>query len=440
MKIQFALLLILSIGLITCNDKEQEETLDPITGSLVEILNEELEPLSLEPLQWTNDELKFLDGVSGRSVVAFGEATHGTSEFFKAKDKMFRYLAENHGFKIFAIEADFGESLLINEAVLNSDKAQIENLMKTKMHFWTWRTTDVRNLLHWMCDYNVGKPESEKVQYWGFDCQFNTYHPDMVREYLTSANVSFISFADSLLEEAKSATAAEFSDYTNSTFGAYLEKMDALKDSITSYEEQIIDAINEREYKLILQLVDVIRQVSEVRFYVAKQTATKNYRDEYMAKNTAWLHEYFNGAKIVVWAHNFHVSDYRDAGSMGHYLKTDFADDYVIFGFLFAKGSFTAITQSGGQFYGLDTHTIDEEPMESTLPYLMSLAKTPSFTVKISDLQDYSEWRQKFVNGIRFFQMGAVYNNNPADYYEPFNATYFDHLIFFNTTKAAAQL
>ena len=143
---------------------------------------------------------------------------------------------------------------------------------------------------------------------------------------------------------------------------------------------------------------------------------------------------------MVVWAHNVHVSDYQDAGSMGYHLKTDFADDYVTFGFLFAKGSFTAFTQSGDQFYGLNTQTIKDEPKQGTLPYLMSLAKAPAFTVKISDLQDHNEWRQKFVNGIQYFQMGAVYNNNPDDYYHLFNASYFDHLIFFSTTKASVQL
>src|SRR5688572_33221460 len=106
------LIVLLSLFIFSCDDKSQEEKLDPVTGSLVEALDEELVPLATEPLQWTNDEMKFLDDVSDRPIVALGEATHGTSEFFQAKYKIFRYLAENHGFKIFAIEADFGESIL----------------------------------------------------------------------------------------------------------------------------------------------------------------------------------------------------------------------------------------------------------------------------------------------------------------------------------------
>ena len=72
------------------------------------------------------------------------------------------------------------------------------------MHFWTWRTNEVRDMLYWMCDYNLGKPEAEKVQYWGVDCQFNTYHPDMVKDNLEAANVPFLSFAEEVLNEANS--------------------------------------------------------------------------------------------------------------------------------------------------------------------------------------------------------------------------------------------
>ena len=182
MKPIFALIVGLTIWVFAC--KEDEDPVDPVTASLLKTLDEELVPLSTDPMLWTNDELQFLDAVSDHAIVGLGEATHGSAEFFKAKHRMLKYLVENHGFKIFAIEADFGESILINQAVLNSDKSQIENLMKEKMHFWTWRTNEVRDLLYWMCDYNVGKAESEKVQYWGVDCQFNTFHPDMVKKDL----------------------------------------------------------------------------------------------------------------------------------------------------------------------------------------------------------------------------------------------------------------
>jgi len=383
--------------------------------------------------------LQFLDDVSDRAIVALGEGTHGSSEFFKAKHRMFRYLVENHGYKIFAIEADFGESVFINRAVLNSDKNQIESLMKEKMIFWTWRTNEVRDLLYWMCDYNVGKAEDQKVQYWGIDCQFNTHNPDLVMDYLVKANVPFIPFAESILDEAEEETSHKFSAYDQVSFDTYLEKVVALKDSLIKYETNLIDAGSEKEYQLTLQLVDEIKQVSEVVYYT-REGATKNYRDITMAENTRWLREYFNGAKIVLWAHNFHVSVYPRAGTLGHQLKTVFGEDYVSIGFLFAKGTFTALTQTGDQYFGPKSQSLEADPKPGSMNDVMSRARVPAYSVRISDLQNHPEWIQALAEGIEFFQMGSAYNNKPSDYYEEFSATYFDQLIYFDHTTASVPV
>ncbi|HMG92242.1 MAG TPA: erythromycin esterase family protein [Chryseolinea sp.] len=440
MKKLSALLLIVSLTSWNFACKEDDdEHVDPVTASLVETLNEELVHVTTDPGQWIDNQLHFLDAVAAHDIVGLGEATHGTAEFFKAKHRILEYLVENHGFKIFAIEADFGESIFINEAVLKSDKSQIENLMKTKMHFWTWKTTEVRDMLYWMCDYNLGKTEAQKVQYWGVDCQFNTYNPDMVSDNLGTANVPFKSFADEILNEARSASGDRFASYTQGTFDTYLEKVDALKDSVTKYEADITDA------GLTLQLVEVIKQVSEVVYYSGKSNVQKNYRDEYMAKNTGWLHSYFNDAKIVLWAHNYHVSDYflsnyPSASSMGHQLKADFPNDYTTIGFLFSNGSFTAVTQSGEQFQGINTQTLDEDPKLGSINDVMSRAEAAAFTVSLSDLQNHDEWTKAFNGGIEYFHIGSVYNKKPSDYYSEFDVNFFDRLIYFDRTTASVQL
>lgn len=432
------LIVTLSIWIFAC--KEDEQRVDPETASMVETLNQELVPLSSDPIQWTDEQLSFLDVVSNRAMVGLGEATHGSSEFFEAKHRILKYLVENQGFKIFAIEADFGESIFINQAVLNSDKSQIESLMKDKMHFWTWRTNEVRDLLYWMCDYNIGKTEAEKVQYWGVDCQFNTYHPDMVKDHLEAANVSFISFAEDLLNEAKSASTNRFSAYSQDAFNTYLKKVDALRDSLAKYEPDIVGTGSEKQYQLTLQLVEVIKEVSEVMYYGQKQSASKNYRDEYMAKNTVWLHEYFGGAKIVLWAHNFHVSTQPTGGSMGHHLKADFPDDYATLGFLFSKGFFMAVTQTGDQFQGLNLQSLEDDPKPGSINDVMSRAKVPNFAVNLSDLQNHDAWKQALLQGIEYFHMGAIYNNKPSDYYDVLKATHFDQLIYFNRTTASVPV
>ncbi|NOR34468.1 MAG: hypothetical protein GQ579_07290, partial [Bacteroidales bacterium] len=97
-----------------------------------------------------------------------------------------------------AFEADFGESLFLNEAIQEGNLEEIDVLMRSKMHFWTWKTQEVKELLEWMCHYNQGKPEEERIHYMGIDCQFNTYHPEMVMDYLRSNGIPFQTFADSI--------------------------------------------------------------------------------------------------------------------------------------------------------------------------------------------------------------------------------------------------
>ncbi|MEJ1239853.1 erythromycin esterase family protein [Chryseolinea sp. T2] len=433
------LLLFASFVFAACKDDDQPPMTEE-TRALVESLGSELTSLPVDPNVWTDGQLEFLDEYAGKKVVGLGEATHGTSEFFQAKHRILKYLAEKHGFKVFAIEADFGESLFINEAVMKSDKSQIESLMKNKMHFWTWKTSEVRDLLYWMCDYNVGKPMNEKLQYWGIDCQFNTYHPDQVWNVLSTSDITFGTFAQSVLNEVRNASANGFKDYSQATFDAYLKNVDALTDSIHKYETRITEHSSADQYEVTLQLARVIRQVSEVTYYSRKQTQSKNYRDIYMAENTEWIFQHLSSRKIVLWAHNYHISNYPISQTLGSNLATTYQDDYAKVGFLFSTGSFTAVTQEGDQFKGLTSQTIDTDPAPASLNDVMHKTGTPAFSVSMQKLTSHGEWASEFNKGIKYFQMGAVYNNSPQDYYGTFEPGFFDRLIYFDKSTSATQL
>jgi erythromycin esterase len=432
------LLAALVLGLSGCKE-EEGPAIDPVTLSLVNTLNEELTPLSQDPVQWKDSDLTFLDALGDHAIVGLGEATHGTSEFFAAKHRMFRYLVENHDFKIFAIEADFGESILINQAVLTGNKSSITQVMKDNMHFWTWRTNEVRDLLYWMCDYNVGKAESDKLQYWGVDCQFNTFHPDMARDLIQTAQVPFMPLAIELLAEAETASGNQFAGYTQTKFDSYVLKIAALTDSLVRHKAHILSRISEKQYRLALHMLLVIKQVSDVSYYTGKQPS-KNYRDEYMADNTAWVHNYFDGAKVALWAHNFHVANDLSNGTIGYHLTNDFPNDYASIGFLFSKGSFTAVTMEGDKFKSLERQSLDADPKEGSINDVMSRAESPVFTVSLPDLEKHEEWLSAFGRSIEYFHMGSGYNGRPEDYYSVFKQLYFDKLIYFNTTTSAGQI
>lgn len=433
------LIVLLTLIVYSCTEKPEDLNLDPETEVLVEILKGEMKPLPINPLAWTDEDLVWLDPIAGKLAIALGEATHGSAEFFKAKHRIFKYLVENHDYKIFAFEADFGESLYINEAVQNGRAGDIEDLMKAKMHFWTWKTREVQALLEWMCNYNQGKSDAEKVQYMGVDCQFNTHHPDMIEEFLEGKGLPFEAFADSLMNRAKTDTETNFEGYLPASFETYLDNLDALNDSLTAYKDIIIASSSEKEFELHARILRLTEQVSEVRYAIRSQQSSTNYRDKYMAENIAWLSEYFEGEKIVVWAHNWHISDYEygSTGSMGNYLSYKLGNDYATIGFLFSQGTFTAQGMEGDQHTGLEPQTLDTIPRENSLNAIMSYTREPAFSIELLRLQAYTDWFIAFNTEMEYFQMGGVYNNNPGDYYSQFDPFFFDYLIYFDKSTAS---
>jgi len=99
----------------------------------------------------------------------------------------------------------------------------------------------------------------------------------------------------------------------------------------------------------VARAADVVRFLKLCRRFGAAGNMP-NVRDRSMAENIAWILDHHGpGAKIVVWAHNGHVSHNPaepGTGSMGSELERRFGDDHVVFGFSFDRGSFQAIYRS----------------------------------------------------------------------------------------------
>ena len=73
-------------------------------------------------------------------------------------------------------------------------------------------------------------------------------------------------------------------------------------------------------------------------------------RDTSMAENVQWILEENPEAKIVLWAHNGHVSTggFRGYDPMGAFLRQKYGGQMVVCGFAFNQGSFQAIEQGKG--------------------------------------------------------------------------------------------
>jgi erythromycin esterase len=392
-----------------------------------------------------NSDLALLDDLDEARLVGLGEATHGTLEFFEMKHRIFKYLVEKHGFKAFAFECDYGESIFFDRYV-SGGPGDIDELMTTRMHFWTWRTVEVRALLEWMRSYNAGKADAEKIHYIGVDCQFKTYQATLLRQYLGPIASSLLSEIDPLLSEMEGVQDSEYKTMEEAAFNSFKQGLEDFYQALTAKEIELVPLSSKFEFELARQLVRSLLQVHTHK-YAYNKLNDYSKRDLYMAENTLWVLDLLGGSsRITLWAHNGHVANnpaYSGGGSQGSYLRATLGDQYKIIGFGFSKGSFSAIGQNPTtqQYEGLKTHTITVEPKHGSVNELFHAAKEKNFLLRLDRLEATSPLKTWLAPSRYFLSIGAVFNGVPDNYYylTPL-LQHFDILVYFDTTSYSAQV
>jgi erythromycin esterase len=265
-------------------------------------------------------------------IVALGEATHGTREFFQLKHRMLEFLVTKMGFNVFAIEATMPESFDINDYVLTG-RGDPEKAL-AGIYFWTWDTEEVRTLLEWMRNYNADPRHLRKVKFYGFDMQFAPRAAKVTWTYLHKVDPPQAAKAEKTL-------ALLASPYTDAGFDMLPQDQ---KNAAATTIQAVLSGFDRRK-------ADYIRRSSADDWAFARQHARVlgqdielrsrgvSVRDRAMAENIRWLMEREGpDAKAVVWAHNDHVA--TDEGAMGSYLRRIYGTKMVVFGFTFDRGGF----------------------------------------------------------------------------------------------------
>lgn len=152
------------------------------------------------------DDLQPLAKVVGDArIVALGEATHGTREFFQLKHRLIEFLASQKGFTIFSIEANMPEAHRVNDFVLNGN-GDPKQLLKG-MYFWTWDTEEVLDMILWMREFN--RSGKGRIEFTGFDMQTPNVSMDIVRAFVKEHHPSYLDTLNRTYSDALSIRNAE---------------------------------------------------------------------------------------------------------------------------------------------------------------------------------------------------------------------------------------
>src|SRR3982751_4450336 len=124
-----------------------------------------------EPLPDIDDPAfgAMFDRFGDARVVLLGEASHGTSEFYRARAAISRRLIERHGFTIVAVEADWPDAATIDRYVRHRPWREGELRAFERFPTWMWRNVEVDAFIRWLRGHNHGRDYDQMAGFYGLD-------------------------------------------------------------------------------------------------------------------------------------------------------------------------------------------------------------------------------------------------------------------------------
>lgn len=259
------LFLFISLLFTFCKEKETVSPLDSTQQAIVNELNVVSQPIAGSDISLPVTDLAPLDGFADAKIIGLGEATHGTKDFFEMKNRIFKYMVEQHGFKAIAFEMDVAEAMIFEDLIQGKTSGDMRFIMISKMYFWTWKTQEVLELLVWMRDYNVGKSPADRIHFYGVDCQTVKYNGDALLTLLATVDAAFADEIKSQLQGYLSLNDA--GDTTNNTI--LKQKLADVAQQISNHHDNLIaNGLSVTDFEMAKHLARVIIQTQALNYFL----------------------------------------------------------------------------------------------------------------------------------------------------------------------------
>jgi erythromycin esterase len=351
---------------------------EPPPAEVTAWLKQAAVPLStVEPDHGFADLARVGEMVGAARVVALGEATHGTRDFFQLKHRVFEYLVAERGFTAFAFEASFAESVAV-DAYVRTGKGDPAELV-ARLPGWIFDTEEVLALVRWMRLYNEDPKHPRKLRFHGFDMQYPSGSAQALVAYLHRVDPAFE-------PEARRALALVDDDFTVSVYehlptavkDASGAAVAALGKHMDEHREAYVKRAGAEAFALARLHAAVVSQAE--RMLAVPVEAGISLRDRAMAENVRALLDLEGPAgKMALWAENGHVGRELTAFAggvyqpMGYHLTQALGAALVTFGFAAGGGSFQALEVPMDTGRGVIDFTVPRAPPGSLDGALASL-------------------------------------------------------------------
>jgi protein-L-isoaspartate(D-aspartate) O-methyltransferase len=303
-----------------------------------------IDSVDLEPM---------LQRIGDARIVLLGEATHGTSEFYRMRERISRTLIERKGFSFVAIEGDWPDAARIDHYVRHMEYPPSEWLAFARFPVWMWRNRETRQFVDWLRAHNAEVEPGKRVAFHGLDL-YSLYNSiRSVLDYLDSVDPRIAQVARRRYgcltpwqaDPAAYGHAALTGDYQTCEHEVTLMLVDLMQKRRAYAEhdgERFLDAVQNA------RLVANAEHYYRTMYYGSR--SSWNLRDSHMFETLKNLLS-FHGptSKAIVWAHNSHVGDSaatemsaRDEYNIGHLCREEFAKASYSIGFGTDRGTVAA--------------------------------------------------------------------------------------------------
>ena len=318
------------------------------------------------------DRHALFDLVGDAHFVLFGEASHGTHQFYEARARMTRWLIEDKGFGAVAVEADWPDAYRVNRYVRGrSDDATAEEGLRGFERFptWMWRNTVVLDFVGWLREHNdhVGADERAKAGFYGLDLYslYRSIHEvvtylERVDPLAAARARERYSCLDHYHEEAQEYGFAAAFGAGESCEQQVIDQLVDLHEHAAEYARRDGIIAEDETFYAEQNALTVRNAEKYYRTMFGPGAASWNLRDQHMVDTLDALVGHLSRqrretAKIVVWAHNSHLGDARATEfgtqgqlNVGQLVRERHGGDCRLIGFTTFTGTVTAADDWGG--------------------------------------------------------------------------------------------
>src|SRR5262245_43838038 len=316
------------------------------------------------------------DRYADRRLVLLGEASHGTSEFYRARAAITRRLIERHGFSFVAVEADWPDALTIDRYVRHLPARLGARPAFRRFPTWMWRNTDVERFVEWLRGHNENLEPARRAGFFGLDIYS-----------LADSVAAVLAYLDQVDPPAAGVARERYGCLTPWQHDPAVYGRAVLSERYRECEPDMVANLKD----LLARRLDYTRHDGEQFFDAAQNArlvaaAERYYRALYYGSADSWnlrnrhmfdtlqqlLEHRGTGAKAVVWAHNSHIGDARftDMGrvrgelNLGELVRRRFAEEAALIGLGTHGGTVAAASDWDGPMSVMEVRPSQADSVE----------------------------------------------------------------------------